>query len=193
MSLIHSPEHDTVPTQGVIDMKRSVRQTVPFLVPFAFGIYGVLLIVLTLLKGYLSLGGMWDMEAHHLRSLDLVLFNGFIGAPIWWGPWTNTFGNIALFIPFGFLLYILLKNRSRFPLLEVTAFAGVTSLVIEIVQFAFAAGYTDVDDLLFNTIGGFLGGVLAWKAPRAAVSGLSLCIVGGCLAVLALIISSSLG
>lgn len=176
-------------------MKRStIRQTLPPMVPFAFGVYGVLLVILTLFKNRLSLGGMWDTEAHQQRSLDLVLFNGFIDPPVWWGPWTNTFGNIGLFVPFGFFLYLILRaRRSRFPRLEVVLFTGLTSLGIEVIQWTFAVGYTDVDDLLFNTIGGALGAAIASLAPRSAVNWLIMTIMAVCLAVLVLIMASNLG
>lgn len=175
-------------------MKRSIRRTLPSAIPFSFGVYGVLLMILTLFKNKLSLGGMWNTEAHQQRSLDLVLFNGFLDPPVWWGPWTNTFGNIGLFMPFGFFLYHILRTRkSRFPIVEVLLFSAFTSLSIEVLQWTFAVGYTDVDDLLFNTIGGVLGAWVASKAPRAATNRLALIITGACLAVLLLIGSSSLG
>lgn len=175
-------------------MKRSLRQSLPSAVPFAFGVYGVLLVILTLFKNQLSLGGLWNTEAHQQRSLDLVLFNGFIDPPVWWGPWTNTFGNIGLFVPFGFFLYLILRARSsRFPFLETVLFAGLTSLGIEVLQWTFAVGYTDVDDLLFNTLGGVLGALVAFKAPRGAVNWLTMSITAVCLAVLVLIMASNLG
>lgn len=40
---------------------------------------------------------------------------------------------------------------------------AAVSLVIEITQFIFASGYSDVDDLIFNTAGAALGG---WAAAR---------------------------
>lgn len=173
--------------------KPSVRQPLARVIPVAFGVYGMLLFTLTLLKNKLSLGGMWNTEAHQQRSLDLVLFNGFADPPVWWGPWTNTLGNMALFMPLGFFLYLVLRSRSsRFPLIEVTLFAALTSLAIEVLQWGFAVGYTDVDDLLFNTIGGVLGGLIARKTPPSAVTRLALALAGFSLVVLALIASSSL-
>ncbi|WP_080792067.1 VanZ family protein [Corynebacterium pacaense] len=192
MSISHAPEHDTSSGRRVIEMKRSIGPRVPAVVPFAFGVYAVLLVALTLCKGYLSLGGVWNTGAHHQRSLDLVLFNGFSDAPIWWGPWANTIGNVALFLPFGFLLLVVLRSRSRFPLLEVIAYSALVSLIIEVAQFVFAVGYTDVDDLLLNTIGGALGALIALKAPRDAVKGLCWTLIAGCVSILGLMVTSSL-
>ncbi|WP_293950984.1 VanZ family protein [uncultured Corynebacterium sp.] len=188
------PPAGTEPTQQDNNTmkKPSSRQPLARVIPFAFVVYGVVLIALTMFKSRLSLGGMWNTEAHQQRSLDLVLFNGFIDAPVWWGPWVNTFGNIVLFMPFGFFLYFLLRSHSsRFPLLEVTLFSALASLGIEVLQWGLSVGYSDVDDLLFNTIGGIIGGTIASRLPRAAVTRLSLIITGSCLAVLLLIASSS--
>lgn len=169
------------------------RKISPLLTGLAFGVYAVLLVMLTLLKGTLSLGGLWNTEAHHYRSLDLQLFNGFVDAPIWWGPWTNTFGNIALFVPLGFFLYQFLRQhrRSHFTIVEVTLFAAVTSMVIEVLQWVFAAGYTDVDDLLFNTIGGLIGGLIAMWAGVGALKKWSWFILGGSVGVAGLMLYSS--
>lgn len=173
--------------------KASISQPLARVILFAFGVYGVLLVILTLFKNKLSLGGMWDTEAHQQRSLDLVLFNGFLDPPVWWGPWTNTLGNIALFIPLGFFLHHILRTpKSRFPLIEVLLFSGLSSLSIEVLQWTFAVGYTDLDDLVFNTLGGVLGGLIASRTPRVAVTALTLAITGSCLVVLLLIASSSM-
>lgn len=37
----------------------------------------------------------------------------------------------------------------------------LTSLAIEIAQYVFALGYSDIDDLLMNTLGAFLGALVA--------------------------------
>ena len=171
---------------------RARRRPLSLVVPVAFGIYAVLLMVLTLLKNRLSLGGLWDTTAHDQRSLDLVLFNGFQDAPIWWGPWVNTFGNIALFLPLGFFLYTILRARgTRFPWVEGVVFAAVTSLAIECLQWVFAVGYSDVDDLLFNTIGGVIGASLAAWAPRKALPWVSLVLTVGFLAVLGVMVATN--
>lgn len=171
---------------------RARRRPLSLVVPVAFGIYAVLLVVLTLLKNRLSFGGLWDTAAHDQRSLDLVLFNGFQDPPIWWGPWVNTFGNIALFLPLGFFLYTILRARgTRFPWVEGVVFAAVTSLAIECLQWVFAVGYSDVDDLLFNTIGGVIGASLAAWAPRKALPWVSLVLTVGFLAVLGVMVATN--
>lgn len=181
--------------------RKTSRKTSPkkqgastLLTGLAFGVYAVLLAMLTLLKSRLSLGGLWNTEAHHYRSLDLQLFNGFVDAPIWWGPWTNTFGNIALFMPMGFYLYQILRKhrRSHFTIVEVTLYSAVISMVIEVLQWVFALGYTDVDDLLLNTIGGLLGGLVSMTVGARSLKKFSWIILGGSLAVAGLMVYSSM-
>ncbi|ALC07057.1 hypothetical protein CDES_13645 [Corynebacterium deserti GIMN1.010] len=171
--------------------KQSFAASTLFTVSFA--VYGVLLVMMTLLKNKLSIGGLWSTEAHQYRSIDLVLFDGFINPPIWWGPWTNTFGNIALFVPFGFFLYRVLHShhRSRFTFLETVLFTGVTSLGIEVLQWVFAVGYSDVDDLLFNTIGGLIGAVIAASVAARTRKVLSGFVLVASLIVMGIMVYSS--
>lgn len=151
----------------------------------ALGFVGLLVLAFTLGKAYLSFGPLWQTSAHRHRSLDLVLFNGFDYPSVWWGPWINLFGNIVLFLPLGFLIANMLRGRARFPVFETILLSFLVSLSIEVTQFAFALGYSDTDDLLFNTIGGAIGATLAarmgprWRALfiglalLAAMSGLA--------------------
>lgn len=133
----------------------------------ALGFVGVLVLAFTLGKAFLSFGPLWQTTVHRNRSVDLVLFNGFDHPSVWWGPWTNLFGNIALFIPLGFLAANLLRGRTRFPVLETIVLCCTASFAIEASQYIFALGYSDVDDLLFNTVGGAIGALLAARmGPR---------------------------
>lgn len=124
------------------------------------GVVSVLIVIMTLFKNKVSLAGLWSTEAHNHRSLDLRLFDNWIDPPIWYGPITNLFGNVFLFVPLGFLLIIMSRRHS---LLLTTLAGALISLCIEVAQYVFAVGYSDVDDLLFNTIGAALGGMCAMR------------------------------
>lgn len=111
--------------------------------------------VITLGKSFIEIPGVIDASAHAVRSLDLQMFNGFDNPTIWYGPWTNTIGNFLLFMPLGASLIVWGQNlrRVRFGL-GGTILAGlVLSLSIETLQYLFALGFSDVDDLVFNTLG----------------------------------------
>ncbi|MEX3505576.1 VanZ family protein [Corynebacterium sp. LK2510] len=108
---------------------------------------------LTIAKAHIDGGALWDASVQARREVRLMPFEEFYRrSTVWYGPWVNLVGNIALFAPVGFLAY-------RRPLLT-----GLTlSVVIEATQYLTYTGYTDIDDLMFNTVGAVLGG---WVASR---------------------------
>ncbi|SDT34573.1 VanZ like family protein [Paenibacillaceae bacterium GAS479] len=85
--------------------------------------------------------------------------------------YTNLFGNIAIFVPFGFLMGLLTFKRS-FPLLAGALLCFGTSLALESAQLLFSIGQFDVDDLILNTSGGLAGliivAVLSWMFKSSA-------------------------
>ena len=131
--------------------------------------------VATVGKPFIDIPGVIDASAHARRSLDLQMFNGFNNPHPLWGPWTNTFGNIALFMPLGACLVVLGQNSRhvRFGRGGTILLAMALSLGIEITQYVFSLGFSDVDDLVFNTLGASLGAFLvsrsSFKAQLRAV------------------------
>lgn len=118
------------------------------------------ILLATLAKPFIDVPGLVNAAAHHQRSLDLMMFNGFDHPKVWWAPWTNTLGNIALFIPVG----LLAGPRLRTALLA----GGGLSLGIEVTQYILALGYTDIDDLVCNTLGAGIGAAACAKLNRGA-------------------------
>ena len=77
----------------------------------------------------------------------------------------NLFGNVLIFVPFGFMEPLTSKKRSFWA----TLIDGcLVSLSVEIFQFITKVGRFDVDDLMLNTTGVALGYVcfLVWNAIR---------------------------
>ncbi len=70
----------------------------------------------------------------------------------------NLLGNVAGFLPFGFLLPWI--NRSYDKLWKTTLAAGAFSLTIEIIQLISGVGCFDVDDVFLNGLGGLLGHII---------------------------------
>lgn len=122
--------------------------------------YFPVIILLTLLKGFFVIGHLWRKDANRVRELQLVPFNDFIHPTSWFGPLFNAVGNVVLFVPLGILAWQLLRDARRVLLLGL-----VISLSIEILQYAFALGTTDVDDLLLNVLGTAVGLLLARWLP----------------------------
>lgn len=70
---------------------------------------------------------------------------------------TNLFGNILIFVPYGFFISMASRSRSFFMTLF---YSFGLSLCVEVFQLLARVGSFDVDDLLLNTVGGVLGYVL---------------------------------
>ncbi|UFJ42311.1 VanZ family protein [Brevibacillus humidisoli] len=100
-----------------------------------------------------------EITAQIRRNFHLALF--YLG------------GNVLLFVPFGFLIPLLLPDRRTF--LRVTADGFLCSLGIELSQYLFTFSRSaDVDDVIFNTIGTAMGYVFyrllaTWGRKRRSV------------------------
>jgi glycopeptide antibiotics resistance protein len=68
----------------------------------------------------------------------------------------NLLGNIALFIPLGIFLPLVI-GKEYMSLKSVCCISILVSLCFEVSQVVFSIGTFDVDDLLLNTFGGMLG------------------------------------
>jgi glycopeptide antibiotics resistance protein len=70
----------------------------------------------------------------------------------------NIIGNIAVFIPFGIIMPIIISKRKRNnPIFAIAIGAILLSLSIELIQYIMSVGVFDVDDLILNTIGALMG------------------------------------
>lgn len=67
----------------------------------------------------------------------------------------NVIGNILLFIPFGFAIPLLFKNHNK--LFKVTLYGFIASFSIELLQYLTCTNFTDIDDVIFNTLGALVG------------------------------------
>lgn len=70
-------------------------------------------------------------------------------------PYYNVLGNIILFIPLGFFIPLLFKKCDKLKRVILYGFIG--SFSIEFLQYFTSNNITDIDDLIFNTIGAVLG------------------------------------
>lgn len=118
-------------------------------------------LVFTVGKAFFSVPGLWSAEAHQVRRVRLIPFETFAHYRVWWGPWLNLFGNIALFLPVGWVAHAWSGS------VRTAALAGLAfSCGIEVAQFVLAAGYSDLDDVLFNSLGAFLGASTRARSTR---------------------------
>ena len=73
--------------------------------------------------------------------------------------------NLLVFIPFGVLLGILMKGI-KFPVILFPIF--LNTLCIEMIQYVFRIGATDITDVIMNTVGGAVGIGLVTLVGRLA-------------------------
>ncbi|WP_282943486.1 VanZ family protein [Paenibacillus sp. RC67] len=67
----------------------------------------------------------------------------------------NLFGNVAAFVPFGFLIPCLFRSYAKWY--KVTNLLFWALLLVETIQLIFKVGSFDVDDIMLNVIGGLIG------------------------------------
>ncbi|GGH84251.1 glycopeptide antibiotics resistance protein [Pullulanibacillus pueri] len=94
-------------------------------------------------KGHLNLN---PLAMFHFAS-----FSSFI---------INNIGNVMLFIPFGFTLSMRLPNQNKW---RIVGIGCLLSMMIEITQLFMPNRCTDIDDVILNTLGTFLGYLFYFK------------------------------
>lgn len=69
----------------------------------------------------------------------------------------NVIGNIAIFLPFGFIITDMIREKAKKCNILITAIITLlTSLTIETIQMFIGRSF-DVDDIILNFLGGILG------------------------------------
>ena len=113
------------------------------------------------LSPYLTLLDPQVGEAFNLKPLHSIrLFSQLLepGGPHFHLALLNLLGNLLIFLPYGFLGRLLLRNKGRLRLF----FSGLFCIfLIEFLQFLTGIGVWDIDDILLNTLGLILGLILA--------------------------------
>lgn len=121
-----------------------------------FAAYLLMLLWLVLFKFSLDIG--WVLDAHD-RSLNLIPFADLAESL------RGMIDNFLIFIPFGLLLGVNLKDASWRRKL---AYIALFSSAVEVIQFVCAIGVSDITDILMNTAGGLLG-VLLYSLGRKRI------------------------
>lgn len=121
-------------------------------------------VLLVLYVGVVLAATMWPTpldagyEATITRLLDIMHRHG---VPTWFGYNKLEFSaNIAMFVPLGFLVALTLPERAWWlVMIMIPGFSGL----IEYTQGQFlAARFASVWDVVANTVGGYLGAVMAY-------------------------------
>ena len=143
----------------------SLALTVILLIRKKCPVYGAVAIGLTVFMGLFVLDAAVVIRylgiTPHTSGCNLTLDLSRLFRKTGQGP-AESISNIAVFVPFGFLLAESLAslNRTgswrRFGLVTLAAFG--LSLCIECLQLVLKVGFFEVADLVMNTVGGVIGG-----------------------------------
>lgn len=124
--------------------------------------YKFIILPYTIFLLYLMFFGMgrFQNEDHIVRIKPIISTVWFIQETIsWFDIIKIVLGNVVMFIPFGFLGWIFpqLNNLKNLIITFVS-----TIVIVEALQYFSRLGVFDVDDVILNTFGVFLG----WQMKR---------------------------
>ncbi|MGL4910964.1 MAG: VanZ family protein [Romboutsia sp.] len=125
-----------------------------------FLIYIVFLLKIVLFK-YCSIADVLNLKSDSgFRSLNVIPFQTIkdfinLGSENFLWAFSNILGNIAIFMPLGYLLPLLFKKLNN--IYKVLSISLCLSVTFEILQYTLYLGSADIDDIILNTLGGVIG------------------------------------
>ena len=133
------------------------------------GIYGVALLGYMGIYLYLTFFSRSPNGLHRVRLVPFYsLMRLYDGEGFHLKVFREAFLNIILYVPFGSLMMAVLYGHPH--TVRMTILAGlVCTLATEIAQFAFGMGLAEVDDVIHNSLGGFIG-MMGFQSAHSAAS-----------------------
>ena len=130
-----------------------------FFVLFFFIVYILILLKIILFKYGINLSFFWLRDRASF-GINLLPFDTIIRTIKGFGLFNmntiiNIVGNIIIFSPLGFFLPIIFAKYEK--LLSVIVFSFITSLIFEVIQYITDLGAFDIDDIILNILGGWVG------------------------------------
>ena len=107
-------------------------------------------VIWNILFKYVTPFELFSNARYFSRTLNLVPFNDLFK-----GTYNklDVWGNMLLFVPLG--IYLKLWSERRWYIL--TWGAMLSSVILEVLQYAFAIGASDITDVIYNTLGFLIG------------------------------------
>lgn len=137
--------------------KNESNKKYQYLLIFTVVVYVYLLLSVVIFKTLESPMDLFTGNHPDYRSLNLVPFKDLWDSNLSVSfNKTSIIGNIILFVPFGVLLKLLLSEQKH-NILKSVLIVLAASLLIESTQYIARIGVSDINDLILNTAGGFLG------------------------------------
>ncbi|MDQ0193609.1 VanZ family protein [Paenibacillus wynnii] len=135
---------------------------------FLYGVFicYILLLIKILFLSRVSILELFDSQRTFVRSINLIPFNSISeyisgsSANLKKFAFGNVVGNILIFIPLGVYLSLFKKNKRVIINL---LFIFIVSLFVEIIQGLLGIGTADIDDIILNGLGGWIG-ILGYKS-----------------------------
>lgn len=126
----------------------------------SFAIYLALLLYLLFFQRMAIGGGHFATRSVNLAPFATIRNYAEVGQGLYDSfAWTNIFGNILMFAPLGLYLPVMISGKKiRTYALWLLLF----TVCAEILQWIFAIGVTDIDDVILNWLGGMMG-LMAYK------------------------------
>lgn len=123
-----------------------------------FVLYIGFLIYFLFLSDWYGREGVMDEYRYNLELFKeinrFITYREELGA---FAVFSNLFGNILIFMPFGFFISMASSSRGFFKTLF---YSLLLSLGVEVMQLITRVGSFDVDDIFLNTLGGVLGYII---------------------------------
>lgn len=119
-----------------------------------YALYAFSLLILR--SGHINIGRDWSQISRNFipfKTISIYLFNPY---HLSWGiVFNNLIGNILVFMPLGFFVaFFSVKMRKMFRIISVSF---IMTVVVEFTQGMLDVGSVDIDDVILNTFGGFVG------------------------------------
>lgn len=126
-------------------------------------------IVLFVLSFFLIVLITCVLRSNEKTGIYLIPFSILEQARIYKDVYNQMALNVLLFLPFGLSSPFCLEKRIKHPILITICFAVVLSVSVEFLQYVLRCGYSEVDDVILNTLGAFLG-TLSYLMSRVVIN-----------------------
>lgn len=128
-------------------LKKKVFKTMFFIV----FIFYICFLLSNILFKYVSPLELFHKDRYFSRSLNIFPFRDLLDGNF---NKLDIYGNIILFLPLGVYIGILMSNIKIYKKIGIII---VMSLFLEIFQYVFGIGASDITDVITNTVGGIIG------------------------------------
>lgn len=150
------------------EKSRSYRKVILYC---TIAVYTYILLSIIVFKNLSSPIDLLNPYRSMIRSVNLIPFEG-----IWMKNVSARFnitsivGNIALFVPLGIYITMFtqkyaLKVDAKIIFIKNTTIIFLISLFLEVFQYIFSIGVSDINDVILNLLGGILG-IVIYKSLR---------------------------